>query len=231
MLFLLSCFTPAPTGIDAITVSDLQNHVAVLSSDEYLGRGTGEEGLEKAAAYIEEAFRDNAFSPYDSEQSLRVPFDLFQQDWTASSLSILPSGTLNDIVFGRDWTVFPFSDEGTLEAEVVFAGYGITAPEHEYDDYDGLDVSGKVVLIMRREPNADDPNSPFNGTENTRHSYFSTKAKNAKEHGAKGSPLAQPTLNCAENVTVDNGNSWIKRTFRINCFRRELDKSPIRSRN
>ena len=58
-------------------------------------------------------------------------------------------------------------DEGTISSEVVFAGYGITAPEFEWDDYADLDVTDKVVLVLRREPGADDPNSAFNGTEST----------------------------------------------------------------
>jgi hypothetical protein len=68
--------------------------------------------------------------------------------------------------------------------EVVFAGYGITAPEHEYDDYEGIDVEGKAVLVFRHEPREEDMDSGWKGAGNTNHSYFQTKLSNAKEHGA-----------------------------------------------
>ncbi|MEC7984838.1 MAG: M28 family peptidase, partial [Myxococcota bacterium] len=98
-----------------------------------------------------------------------------------------------------DWMVFPFSDEGSIEGEVVFAGYGITAPEYKWDDYKDIDVTGKIVLVLRREPGADDPNSAFDGTETTKYSYFQSKAMNAVQHGAKGMILvtdpSHPTAN------------------------------------
>ena len=222
MLFLVACFTPTPVGIDSITSVDIQDHVAILSSDEYLGRGTGEEGSEKAATYIERSFRSSELLPYDSENSLRVPFDLFQQDWTASTLSIFPNTSSQPFVFGQDWTVFPFSDEGTLDAEVIFAGYGITAPEYDYDDYEGLDVSGKIVLVMRREPNADDPNSPFDGTENTRHSYFSSKAKNAKAHGAKGMLLYTDPMHPNQETSFS-----IDKNFSLEAQQPEENEDPF----
>jgi len=87
---------------------------------------------------------------------------------------------------GADFRPFDFSSTGTVNAELVFAGYGITAPEYAYDDYRGLDVRGKVVLILRYEPNENDPTSVFAGARHTSHAYFATKARNARAHGAIG---------------------------------------------
>ena len=69
---------------------------------------------------------------------------------------------------------------------VVFAGYGITAPELDYDDYAGLDVTGKVVLIFGHEPQENDEQSIFNGKGNTRYTNATYKALNAQRHGAIG---------------------------------------------
>ncbi len=69
---------------------------------------------------------------------------------------------------------------------MVFAGYGITAPEYNYDDYKGIDVNGKIVLIMRHEPQEFDEKSIFSGKVYTQHSQFWSKASNAKMHGASG---------------------------------------------
>jgi hypothetical protein len=68
----------------------------------------------------------------------------------------------------------------------VFVGYGITAPEYDWDDYEGIDVKGKIVLCLRKEPKADDEDSPFKGKESTEHAHFITKVLNAQAHRAMG---------------------------------------------
>ena len=81
---------------------------------------------------------------------------------------------------------FNFSPRGKICGHVVFAGYGITAPEYNYDDYAGIDVKGKIVLILRHEPQEFDEKSVFEGKVYTEHAQFSSKASNAKMHGARG---------------------------------------------
>jgi len=73
-----------------------------------------------------------------------------------------------------------------VTADVVFAGYGITAPELNYDDYQGIDAHGKIVLIFDHEPQESDPHSIFNGTGNTRYATTRVKVLNAQAHGAVG---------------------------------------------
>ena len=73
-----------------------------------------------------------------------------------------------------------------MRGRLVFAGYGITAPEYNYDDYTGIDVNGKIVLILRHEPQEFDEKSVFAGKVYTQHAQFSSKASNAKMHGARG---------------------------------------------
>jgi hypothetical protein len=83
-----------------------------------------------------------------------------------------------------DWQPFTFSDDGKVEGEVVFAGYGITAPEMAYDDYAGLDVKGKVVLVAQDFPREQDQNSPFRDPGNYRFGEWRYKVTNARDHGA-----------------------------------------------
>ncbi len=78
-----------------------------------------------------------------------------------------------------------FSSSGKVAGEVVFAGYGITAADLHYDDYAGIDVKNKIVLILRHEPQENDEKSVFNGKKLTEHATFYEKASNAKMHGAK----------------------------------------------
>lgn len=77
-------------------------------------------------------------------------------------------------------------DQGSASGSVVFAGYGITSKDHSYDDYANIDAKDKIVIILRKEPGASDPDSPFDGVRNTRHAYFATKIANAIDHGAAG---------------------------------------------
>ena len=76
-----------------------------------------------------------------------------------------------------------------MEGGVVFAGYGITAPEYNYDDYAGLDAKGKFVLVLRHEPQEYDEKSVFAGKVYTEHAQFFSKASNAKAHGARRDPI------------------------------------------
>ena len=94
-----------------------------------------------------------------------------------------------------DFVPFNFSQTGPLSGAVVFAGYGITAPEYHYDDYAGLDVKGKIVLVLRHEPQESDAKSVFEGKTYTQHAQFAAKATNAKMHGAAGVILVTDRAN------------------------------------
>ena len=97
--------------------------------------------------------------------------------------------------FPDEFVPFNFSETGPLAGSVVFVGYGITAPEYHYDDYEGLDVKGKIVLLLRHEPQESDPKSVFEGKTFTQHAQFAAKATNAKIHGAAGVILVADRAN------------------------------------
>ncbi len=84
----------------------------------------------------------------------------------------------------KDFNTLAVGGTGVVDAPVVFVGYGITAPDLEYDDYQGVDVQGKVVVILRKEPQQDNPHSAFDGTSSSRHAHFTQKVSNAYAHGA-----------------------------------------------
>ena len=107
------------------------------------------------------------------------------QHWTLPGGEVVPEGCAvavkrggeeSAFVYGKDFVDLSGSGAGEIEAPVVFAGYGISAPEMKYDDYAGVDVRGKVVLILRHEPGERDPESRWNGDSMTRHSGFLFKA-------------------------------------------------------
>ena len=192
-LYFLSCATsedPSPMRFEAfeyLTQANLQKHVAILASDDFEGRGTLEPGLDKAADYIAAEFQRVGLVPFDGEsERYKVPFEMFQGGWSDQSTLALVRDKVKSPINPSDWSPFNFSDECDLTAELVFAGFGITAPEYEWDDYADLDVQDKVVLVLRREPDADNPESAFEGTEATAYSTFRSKAQTAVKNGAKG---------------------------------------------
>ena len=161
-------------------------YVKYLASEDMRGRETGSPELEKAAAYIRDQFRSMHLKPLSG--------DSYYQDFEVTTSARLGQQnqvtyTLNrqkkTLKFQQDFVPLNVSSAGKVSGEVVFAGYGITAPEYNYDDYAGLDVKDKIVLVLRHEPQEFDDKSVFEGKVYTAHSQIFAKASNAKIHGAK----------------------------------------------
>ncbi|MDH3428342.1 MAG: M28 family peptidase, partial [Gemmatimonadota bacterium] len=186
----------ARTGIEQIRAGDLERHVRYLSADSLAGRDTGQPGIRKAEKYIAKEFKKAGLTPLPGNSDYWVDFDLYRQGYDAEStaLSVDVDGRTESGSIGESFRPFPFSDEGVVEAPVVFVGYGITAPEHDYDDYDGVDVEGKIVIMLRHEPAEKDPNSSFDGEAHSRHAQFNVKGQNAQDHGAAGMLLVTDPL-------------------------------------
>jgi hypothetical protein len=163
------------------------DNIKFLASEKLKGRGTGTKELDTAAAYIEKKFRSFGLKPVPGATG-------FGQNFTVTTRARLGTGNRLQYSIGsetkalkssKDFVAFNFSENGKAAGQVVFAGYGITAPEYGYDDYAGIDVKGKIVLILRQEPQEFDEKSKFEGKAYTAHSQLQNKAVNAKIHGAK----------------------------------------------
>jgi len=161
-------------------------YIKYLASEGMRGRETGSPELEKAAAYIRDQFRSMNLKPLSG--------DSYYQDFEVTTSARL--GTQNQVnytlnrqkkalKFQQEFVPLNVSSAGKVSGEVVFAGYGITAPEYNYDDYAGLDAKDKIVLVLRHEPQEFDDKSVFEGKVYTAHSQIFAKAANAKMHGAK----------------------------------------------
>ncbi len=177
-------------------------HIKYLASPELKGRLTGTPELDKAAQYIASQFKQAHLSPLDGNyfQSFDVTArtGLSQHD----TLSLFEKGKSADLKQGVDFVPLNLSANGKAQGNVVFAGYGITAPKYGYDDYAGVNVAGKIVLILRHEPQENDPKSVFDGKNLTEHALFSSKLSNAKLHGAKGVLIVNDLPNHVGNPDV-----------------------------
>ncbi|MFG0262141.1 MAG: M28 family peptidase [Novipirellula sp. JB048] len=108
---------------------------------------------------------------------------------------------------------------------LVFVGYGITAPELDYDDYHGLDVRGQIVAILRKEPGMNDPASRFEGTKTSQHAFFQTKIENAIRHGAAAVILFIDPASIETSVAVAE-KRLASETARRDATVRQLDELP-----
>ncbi len=161
--------------------------VRYLASPELKGRATGSPELEKAASYIASQFESFGLTPPDGKTFEQpFPFVAKARLGPGNQLRYEDAGKDGSLDAGHDFIPFDFSSSGAFSGAVVFAGYGITARELNYDDYAGIDVKNKVVLILRHEPQEADAKSVFDGDKLTAHATFASKAVNAKMHGAKG---------------------------------------------
>jgi hypothetical protein len=196
MLTLAGCgsSTEVDRAASVITPGNVRTEINYIASDALKGRNTPSPGLDSAGAYIARLFARSGLRPVNG--SYYQPFNL----------SIVALGDSNRLdVQNRDgWEQYELKDEFVpfemtadreVEGDVVFAGYGISAPEYHYDDYAGLDVRGKIVLVLRHEPGEEDSSSVFQGKRATGYSTVQSKVKQAREHGAIGVLVVTDPLN------------------------------------
>jgi hypothetical protein len=185
-LSLLLCLVPVlATTAGDITPETYLAHVKYLSSPELKGRLTGTPELNQAADYITAQFaRTQLKSPGGSYfQNFDVTARTGLSD--GDRLAFEEAGKTKELKQGVEFVPLNLSANGKAKGTVVFAGYGITAPEYHYDDYENVEARDKIVLILRHEPQENDTKSVFAGKDLTEHALFSSKAANAKLHGAK----------------------------------------------
>jgi len=168
------------------------NDVKYLASPALKGRATGSPELETAAGFILRKYREFGIQPAEGKNYLQsFPVTTEAKLGPQNHFAFTDNGHSTALHNGQDYVPFSFSSPGKFSGAVVFAGYGITAPEFHYDDYAGLDVKGKVVLVLRHEPQENADRRSFGGKGLTVHSQFADKASDAKMHGAVGMILIE----------------------------------------
>lgn len=175
---------------DSPTVQRLRDDLQKLASDEWEGRGIGTEGLKLATQFISDTFQAAGLKVDVLNGSPLQHFEITDgaELGEPNSLTFVgPNGESIELTLGKDFQVCSFGGSGTLDAELVFAGYGIMAEDLEFDEYASIDVKDKVVVVMRRNPMQSNPHGPFAvGHGISRHAALTTKLSRAFSQGAKG---------------------------------------------
>jgi hypothetical protein len=177
---LLAQRTPSPSASRERMRADLE----FLTSPPVDGRASLTQGAYAAAWFLATELRKAGAEPGNGDSFLQR-FDLVPVRLDREQSSVVVRGAGVEQRFAPAAVFFPDpAREIDLTLAVVFAGYGITAPEFGYDDYAGLDVRGKAVLVFDHEPQEDDARSVFHGTGLTLHAGVWTKTRTAQAHGA-----------------------------------------------
>jgi len=187
-------------GLSQITSEYLKKQINFLASDSLKGRNTPSPELDIAASYIANEFSKLGIKKVNGSYFQEVP--LFTKNLDVDGCGLTISRGSNSVSFKlkTDYTPFENTADAEVSGNIIFAGYGITAPEYNYDDYKDLDVKGKIVLVMKHEPRENDTCDVFEGKRDTHHSSIESKLKNAMSRGAVAimvvaDPLNHVTLN------------------------------------
>ncbi|MEM7283418.1 MAG: M28 family peptidase [Pseudomonadota bacterium] len=182
-------------SVTNITGAGIREIVAEIGSDEYEGRGPGSSGDEKARMFIIDQLHDLGLQPGASDGTWEQPFDLVginaaqPSGWTFKSDEgevQLKQGT--EFIVGSGVQA---DSSQVQDAELVFVGYGIQAPEYEWDDFKGMDLKGKVLVMLNNDPNWDD--ELFAGNRRLYYGRWSYKYESAARQGAAGAIIIHTT--------------------------------------
>ncbi|QOW22213.1 M28 family metallopeptidase [Novilysobacter avium] len=212
--------TPAPatTGqtvvqadAGAISAADFAERVKVLSSDEFGGRAPGSAGEEKTVAWLEEQFRSLGLKPGNGESYFQdVPMVETTAD-ESTKLELQVAGKARELAFGSDMVIGTRSGETRVEindSDLVFVGYGVNAPELGWNDYAGVDVKGKTVVMFINDPgfHTDDPEL-FEGKRMTYYGRWTYKYEEAARQGAAAALIIHDSDGASYGWDVVK-NSW-----------------------
>lgn len=201
-LVIAGCAAGRESTFDA---NAFRGHIAYLADDSLQGRGLGSQGIDEAADYIAEQFKAAGVKPMGDNGTYFQHFDAVLRRELEPATRMSVDG--QSLTLGKDFGPLPVSGTGAFSAPVVFGGYGISAPEFQYDDLAGVDLKGKALLVFRYEPNSDDPEDKFGGGVYTQHAYYQTKAALAHDKGAVALLVVTPPLHRQEPDEIASFNT------------------------
>ena len=239
----LTCASVSVAQDDDSTTSDanlkrVTEYIKYLASDELGGRKPGTEGIEKAAKFIEDEYKKYGLKPLKDgtyRQILEVPGGRAIDAEETQLVFKGPKSAELELDLNKEFVPMISGRRGIdlQDAKLAFVGYGISAPDLNYDEYRGVDVEGKIVVLIRREPQQKNPDSVFDGDEISEHSYIATKVDAAREAGAAAIIMVNDAVSAPteEDDTLEESGRFTSRLpfvqIRRATFDKILDKAPL----
>ncbi|NOY58958.1 MAG: M28 family peptidase [Calditrichaeota bacterium] len=180
-----------PQNLQAILAPAIKDHVVYLAGDALLGRATGSVGAESAAVYIARNLSKAGLQPAGDNGTFFQAVPMHgSTPLKSSQLTIYTQDGKSDLALEKDYLLYKYGAQTFVPQplKVVFVGYGIVAPEYDYNDYQTMDVRDKIVVYLSGEPFSND-STYFNGADPTIYSYPESKERLAIARGARGSIL------------------------------------------
>jgi Zn-dependent M28 family amino/carboxypeptidase len=210
----VSCSMPGPPGMSAppripigqlpsLDTDALLEHTKMLSSDEFEGRAPGTKGEELTVTYLADQFKKFGLRPGNTDGTYFQKVPLVGITPTPAPLTFKRGTTTQTLKWKDDvvaWTKHVADSASINDSELVFVGYGVVAPEFNWDDYKGLDVKGKTLVMLVNDPPVPDPSNPaeldaktFGGKAMTYYGRWTYKYEIAAQKGAAGALIIHET--------------------------------------
>lgn len=196
-----------------ISPDRLRKDLQHIASDAFEGRATGTEAEKRAARFIAERFGELGLLPLSKSEYIHSfpagPRRLEAEQTFLKTSQREPTEKENwqEFTLGEDFFPHPGAPEGEVRGEVVFVGYGLFAPAYEYDDFGLTDLDGKVALLFRWEPQADQRTSKFEGRKLTEPAHLAQKIRECRKRGAKAVLVCDPP-GSNESKAAAGGPYW-----------------------
>src|SRR5947207_4348144 len=224
-------------ALDVITPDALLAHIKILASDEFEGRAPGSKGEELSTKYISDQFRAIGLKPGnpDGSYTQEVPLAGIKSD---PNIALIVNGQPNELKYPDDFVASSARLQNEIKidnSDIVFVGYGIVAPEYGWDDYKGVDVRGKTILMLINDPAVPDPKDPskldekmFKGKAMTYYGRWTYKYEIAAQKGAAAAIIIHETEPAAYPWQVVR-SSWAKENFELDNPDKNIDALSARS--
>jgi Zn-dependent M28 family amino/carboxypeptidase len=216
--------------VPATTDATMKEITKTLSSDAFEGRAPGSAGEEKTTAYLVEKFKAAGLAPGGKDGSWFQDVPLLEiTAKNVSSLSIMADGPGLDFKYGTDFVVGSYREAEKTQianSDIVFVGYGINAPEKGWNDYAGVDVKGKTVLILINDPDfgAENLEGEFGGKAMAYYGRWTYKFEEAARQGAAAALIIHDTAPAAYGWNVVN-SSWTGTQFLAQSANKGADQT------
>ena len=225
-------------ALDVITPDALLAHIKTLASDEFEGRAPGSKGEELSIKYISDQFRSIGLKPGNPDGSYfqEVPLAGIKSD-PKMVLAVAGKPPM-ELKFGDDFVASSARLQPEIKidnSDLVFVGYGVVAPEYGWDDYKGVDVRGKTILMLINDPPVPDPKDPskldekmFKGKAMTYYGRWTYKYEIAAQKGAAAAIIIHETEPAAYPWQVVR-SSWAKENFELDNPKKNMGAVSARS--